>query len=167
VSEDVQTRPGLEEALMPGPSEEHYADERAVSHPALKPGEAMVQPPEPSWLRLAYCFEFLLALLVILVGWTQIGGQGHMDLMAWYVKLPSVIVLGWCAVRFTAAMVELPKAWNKRSRLWLMGLLLAATAMAGLTYYVHLHEAPDEPDTDETSTTSVRNLIPQSFQLNS
>ena len=106
-------------------------------------------------------------MLVTVVSWTQIGGQGHIDLMSWYAKLPAVILLAWCTVRLTAAVVEQPKAWNRLSRAWLIGLLLAATVMAGLTYYVHLHEVPDEPDTDETSTTSVRSLIPRSPHLNS
>lgn len=112
----------------------------------------------PAILRLAYCFEFLLSLLVIVVSWTQIGGQAHMDLMPWYLKLGCVALLAWCGVRLTAGIVEQPKAWNRTSRKWLIGLLLAGAVMASATYYVHLHEVPDETDTDETTTTSVRNL---------
>ena len=41
---------------------------------------------EPAWLRLAYAFEFMIALLVAVVLWTQAGGQGHLDLMPWYIK---------------------------------------------------------------------------------
>ena len=160
MSEDVQTTPGLEESLMPQASEPPPYANVAVALPP--PPAAALQPAEPAWLRLAYSFEFLLALLVIIVGWTQIGGQGHMDLMSWYAKLPSVILLAWCAVRLTAATVEQPQAWNRRSRLWLAALLLTGFGMAALTYYVHLHEVPDEPDTDETSTTSVRNVMPRS-----
>jgi hypothetical protein len=114
-------------------------------------------PVEPAWLRLAYAFEFLIALLVAVVLWTQAGGQGHLDLMPWYIKLACIGLLAWCAVRLTAAMVEQPKAWNRASRLWLASVLLVAIVMGAVTYYVHLHEAPDESDTDETSTTSVQN----------
>lgn len=124
------------------------------------PTAAVVEPASPSMLRLAYCFEFLLAILVIVVSWTQIGGQGHMDLTPWYVKLACVAGLAWCGVRLTAAIVEQPKVWNRSTRMWLTGVLLAGALMAGVTYYVHLHEVPDEPDTDETSTTSVRNVVP-------
>ncbi|MGI8743037.1 MAG: hypothetical protein ACR2NN_10810 [Bryobacteraceae bacterium] len=131
----------------------------SLAYPELAAAGAPPTPRvEPAVLRLAYSFEFLLALLVIVVGWTQIGGQAHMDLMPWYIKLCCVALLAWCGVRLTAAMVEQPKAWNRASRNWLIGVLLAGTAMAGVTYYVHLHEVPDEQDTDETSTTSVRNL---------
>jgi len=152
--------PRLEEAppaeLLDVPSSA-YAQ---VAPPPPPPPVQAAERVSPSWLRLAYSFEFLLALLVILVSWTQIGGQGHMDLMPWYIKLGCVVLLAWCGVRLTAAMVEQPKAWNRTARLWLTGVLLASAAMAGLTYYVHLHEVPDETDTDETSTTSVRNLSP-------
>ncbi len=149
----MQTTPALEEAFL--------------LEALAPPPPPVLEPLEPSWLRLAYCFEFLLALLVIIVGWTQIGGQGHLDLMSWYAVLPSVLLLAWCTVRLTAAMVEQPRAWNRLSRVWLIALLLAGSVMAGLTYYVHMHEVPDEPDTDETSTTSVRNLIPRSSPRNS
>ena len=152
------------------PPFEETAPAVVVAAPVLpEPEMARPYPPapppfrvEPAWLRLAYAFEFLLALLVGIVLWTQVGGQGHLDLMPWYIKLVCIILLGWCAMRLTAAMVEQPKAWNRASRWWLASVLLVAGIMAGVTYYVHLHEAPVENDTDETSTTSVRNCTPAS-----
>ncbi len=157
---EEQTKIGVEEARLEGV-------ERVHGYPAVAvvPSLPAIARPEPSWLRLAYCFEFLLALLLVVVGWNQIGGQGHIDLMSWYAKLPAVLIVAWCAVRLTAAIVEQPRGWNRLSRLWLMGLLLAGLGMAGLTYYVHLHEVPDEPDTDENSTTSVRNRSPRPSPL--
>ena len=41
----------------------------------------------PHLLRLAYISEFLLAVVSILMLWTQVGGQGHLDLMPWHLKL--------------------------------------------------------------------------------
>ena len=41
----------------------------------------------PNLLRLAYVSEFLLALLAILSLWSEVGGQGPLDLMPWYTKL--------------------------------------------------------------------------------
>ena len=38
-------------------------------------------------LRLAYITQFLVALIAIFVFWAQVGGQGHLDLLPWYVKL--------------------------------------------------------------------------------
>ncbi len=160
MSEELQTKIGVEE-------ERREAVERVRGYPgaAAVPSAPAIPRPDPSWLRLAYCFEFLLALLVIVVGWTQIGGQGHIDLMSWYAKLPAVVLLAWCSVGLTAAIVEQPTVWNRLSRLWLMGLLLAGLGMAALTYYVHLHEVPEETDTDENSTTSVRNRSPRTSRL--
>jgi hypothetical protein len=41
----------------------------------------------PALHRLAYVAEFLLALIAIWTLWSQVGGQGHLDLMPWYDKL--------------------------------------------------------------------------------
>ena len=111
----------------------------------------------PSWLRLAYSFEFLIALLAIFTLWSEIGGQGHLDLMPWYIKLACGLAMSWCCIRFTAGMVEERKAWNSRSVRWFIGLVGIAIIMAGVTYYYHLQEAPEQPDTDDNNTaTSVK-----------
>ncbi len=109
----------------------------------------------PSWLRMAYALEFLIALVAIFTVWSQVGGQGHMDLLPWYIKLACSLSLAWCSVRFTAALVEHQKAWNPHTLLWFIGMIIVALAMGGITYYYHLHEVPDEPDTDDTTSTSV------------
>ncbi len=114
-------------------------------------------PAGPNWLRLAYAFEYLIALPIALQMWTQVDGQGHMDLLPWYLKLFCGAAAAWCVVRLTAALVEQTTAWNRRSRAWLAGLLITAGIMASITLYYHLHEIPDEPDTDETTKTSVSN----------
>jgi hypothetical protein len=110
----------------------------------------------PNWPRLAYSFEYLIALLVSVELWTQVGGQGHMDLIAWYLKLPCILFEAWCIVRFTAAIVEQPKTWTSRSRWWLTGLILTTTLMAAITLYYHLHEVSDETDSDEVSAPTVQ-----------
>lgn len=38
-------------------------------------------------LRLAYITQFLIALIAVFVLWSQVGGQAHLDLLPWYVKL--------------------------------------------------------------------------------
>lgn len=158
MSEQVQA-PLFEETLPPVTVAVSSIPETDVIVPNPPPPPLPVRV-EPDWLRLAYAFEFLLALLTSTVLWTQVGGQGHLDLMPWYIKLGCMALFAWCAVRLTAAMVEQPKAWSRRSRLWLASLLLVGFVMGGVTYYVHLHEATDETDTDETSSTSVRNWSP-------
>jgi len=120
-------------------------------------------PPEPrtvSWLRLAYALEFLLALLVTLTLWSEVGGQSHLDMMPWYTKLVCLMALAWCSVRFTAGLVEEKKVWNRRTRVWLSGLILVATAMAAITYYYHLHEEMDEQDSEETAAAAMTTKSP-------
>ena len=105
----------------------------------------------PSWLRLAYAVEFLVALIAILSLWSEIGGQGHLDLMPWHVKLACVLGLAWCCVRFTAGMVEQNKVWTRRTIAWFVAILLVGIAMGGITYYYHLHEEPEDDDEDTTA----------------
>ena len=167
--QDVQT-PQLEEtvapvtlALPPPPPEDIAAVTplpEAVPPPPPPPPPPSAIQIQPAWLRLAFAFEFLLALLVGLEMWTQVGGQGHMDLLPWYIKLSCTTLVAWCTVKLTAAMMEQPNAWSRRSKFWLTGILLTAAVMGGITYYYHLHEVTDEPDTDENATTSVRNITP-------
>ena len=109
----------------------------------------------PSWLRMAYALEFLLALIAIFTVWSEVGGQGHMDLLPWYIKLGCSLSLAWCSVRFTAAIVEHEKAWNQHTAVWFIGMIVVAIGMGGITYYYHLHEVPDEPDTEDTTSTSI------------
>ena len=105
-----------------------------------------------SWLRFAYAGEFLIALMCVFTVWSQVGGQGHLDLLPWYIKLVCALALSWSTVRLTAGMVEQEKAWNRRTRGWLLAIVATSMVMAAITFYYHLHEVPDEPDTDETST---------------
>ena len=114
----------------------------------------------PSWLRLAYSFEFLIALLTVFTFWGEVGGQSHLDMMPWYLKLACGLGMAWCSVRFTAGLVEEQKAWNRRSARWFSGLILIATIMAGITYYYHLQEAQDQQDSDDTTATSVKVAAP-------
>ena len=110
----------------------------------------------PSWLRLAYSFEFLIALLVVFMLWSEVGGQSHLDMMPWYIKLAAGLSMAWCSIRFTAGLVEEQKPWNRRSARWFTGLILIATIMATITFYFHLQESQDQPDSDETTSTSVK-----------
>ena len=125
--------------------------------PEAAPEETALAPAwtGPSWLRLAYAFEFLVALVAIFTLWSQVGGQGHMDLLPWYIKLACSLSLAWCSVRFTAGLVEHEKAWNHHTAVWCIGMIIVAIAMGGITFYYHLHEVPDEPDTDDTTQTSL------------
>jgi hypothetical protein len=105
----------------------------------------------PSWLRLAYAFEFLIALMAIFGLWSEIGGEGHLGLMPWYVKLVCIVGLAWCWVRFTASIVEQQEFWTPRTKGWVVATVLISVIMGAITYYYHLHEEPDEGDGDTTA----------------
>jgi hypothetical protein len=135
--------------------------------PALNVELLTADPPVPQmaaprWLLLAYAVEFLIALIAILDLWSEVGGQSHLDLMPWYIKLALLVGAAWCSVRFTAGIVEQNKVWTRRTVGWFTGIILCAIAMGGITYYYHLNEAPadngDDEDTSATSLTHVRNL---------
>jgi hypothetical protein len=119
-----------------------------------------------SWLRMAYSIEYLLAVLVIFTFWSEVGGQGHLDMMPWYTKMISVLASAWCCVRLTAGLVEERTAWNRRTVAWLAGLILVTFTMAAITYYYHLHEETDQPDSDE-NTASVMSPNPPGFMRSS
>jgi len=139
--------PKIEETLEP--AVEALATEEAEPEQAPAP-----KASAPSWQRLAYTIEFLIAIVATFELWSQVGGQGHLEMLPWYSKLVLVLGLDWCCVRFTAGMVEEQHAWNPRSARWLMGMIVIAAVMGGITFYYHLHEVPDDTDTDDTTASS-------------
>jgi hypothetical protein len=102
----------------------------------------------PLLLRLAYVSEFLLALIAALMLWSEVGGQGHLDLMPWYDKLSLSLALALVTVLGTMSAAAQERAWNARTFAFLLMGLLIAGAMAALTYYYHLHEEDDESGGD-------------------
>ena len=140
----------MNEPLELPPTEEALSELTAEVLSLEKPAPAP-EPIVPSWLRLAYAVEFLVALIAILSLWSEIGGQGHLDLMPWHIKLFCIFGLAWCCVRFTAGIVEQNKVWTRRTIAWFSGILLFGIAMGGITYYYHLHEEPEDDEEDTTA----------------
>jgi hypothetical protein len=102
-------------------------------------------------LRLAYATQFLIALIAIFVLWSQVGGQSHLDLMPWYLKLGLGAGTAFAAVKATAAAVSHERAWNVRTLRWL-GIMVALLVGCGLAaYYVHMYGESDEDD-DQDNT---------------
>lgn len=96
--------------------------------------------------RFAYAIEFPVVLMAVLTLWSQIAGQGHLDLMPWYWKLALGIGTALAAVRTTMAAMEHEQAWNSRTLKWI-GITLALLLVCGVvTYYYHLNEPQDEQD---------------------
>jgi hypothetical protein len=100
----------------------------------------------PYVLRLAYISEFFVVLIAVLEGWSEIGGQSHLDQMPWYDILVLSVSLALVVVFGTVAAVRHEKAWNFRSIVCLIAGLLIVGGMASVTYYYHLHEDDDDDD---------------------
>ena len=94
-------------------------------------------------LRLAYSTQFLIALIAVFVLWSQVGGQSHLDLLPWTVKLGLGLAAAYGVVRATAASVSGDRAWNGQTVRWL-GLTVAVLAACGYaSYYAHLNLEED------------------------
>ena len=102
-------------------------------------------------LRLAYATQFLIAVIAIFVLWSQVGGQGHLDLVPWHLKLLLGGGAAFCVVKATAGAVAGERAWNGKTLRW-FGILLALLVGCGLaSYYVHLYDESDEDDQQDNS----------------
>jgi len=110
-------------------------------------------------LRLAYATQFLIAVIAVYVLWSQVGGQSHLDLMPWYLKLGLGGGAALAVVKATSAAVSQENAWNGRTLKW-FGILLVLLVGCGLaSYYCHLY-LEDNGDDQPDSTTSVGRVIP-------
>ncbi|MDR3700378.1 MAG: hypothetical protein P4L56_12120 [Candidatus Sulfopaludibacter sp.] len=113
-------------------------------------------------LRLAYTTQFLIALIAVFLVWSQVGGQGHLDIMPWYLKLVLGFGLAYAIVKATICAVSGETAWNGATLKWL-GIALAMMLLCGLTtYYYHLYGESDE--NDEQDSGSISRLIPNAGQ---
>ena len=111
---------------------------------------------DSKWLRVAYAAELLLAVPAVFTLWSQVGGQGHLDLMPWYWKLALGGGMSLACVFATAALVEAGGWHSFRFYAWIAVIVLFGAAMWAVTYYYHTHEEYDEGDDEEpTSATLV------------
>jgi hypothetical protein len=100
-------------------------------------------------LRLAYTTQFLVVLIAIFVLWSEVGGQSHLDLLPWHVKLGLGVGAAYCAVKATAAAVQQDPPWNSRTLKW-FGLMLVLVAGCGFaSYYAHMYLEEDDSDQDQ------------------
>jgi hypothetical protein len=106
-------------------------------------------------LRLAYSTQFLIALIAVFVLWSQVGGQTHLDLLPWHIKLGLACAAAYGIVRATMAAVGGERGWNAQSVAWL-GLTLAVLVVCGLaSYWAHVNlEESDGEDAQQDAPIS-------------
>src|SRR5579871_3093743 len=106
-------------------------------------------------LRLAYTTQFLIAMIAVFALWSQVGGQSHLDLMPWYLKLGLGVGVAFATVKATMAAVSHERPWNAQTLRW-AGILLILLVGCGLaSYYVHVYGEEDEDQEDQSLTSSL------------
>ena len=111
-------------------------------------------------LRLAYTTQFLIALIAIFVLWSEVGGQSHLDLLPWHIKLVLGGGAAFCTVKATASAVDSTAPWNGKTLRWL-GLALMLLIGCGLaSYYAHVNLEEDDPEQDQDNSAISRLFVP-------
>ena len=105
---------------------------------------------KPRLLRLAFVFEFLVALVAIFTAWSEIGGQAALDSMTWFWKFGFSLLLAASIVGYSSAIALEQNFWTLRSARWLTGMLLIVFAMGVVTYYFQLQVESGEGDENTT-----------------
>ena len=95
-------------------------------------------------LRLAYSTLFLIAVIAIFILWGQVGGEGHLDLVPWYLKLGLGAGAAFAFAKAAASAASQESAWNGRTLRW-AGICFALLIGCGLaSYYAHLYLEDDD-----------------------
>jgi hypothetical protein len=108
--------------------------------------------------RTLYVIEFLIALIAVFTLWSQVGGQGHLDLMPWHLKFSLGVALAAATVKTTAAAASSDRVWNRRAVLWFVVLVLLGILAGLITYYYHVTEPPDDEESPQVALLS-RQLV--------
>jgi hypothetical protein len=106
-------------------------------------------------LTILYAIEFLIALVAVFVAWSEVGGQGHLDFMAWYWKAGIGLPAAYGIVRLTVAWGS--EEANRKTRMirWCIVLAVLSVCAGLLTYYYHLNEPQDEDEAPVATTPAV------------
>lgn len=109
-----------------------------------------IHPEQMPVLRLAYIAVFLIALMAVFTAWSQVGGQGHLDLVPWSLKLVLGAGAAYAITRAASAAVAGERGWNGHSVKWL-GLALATLFLCGMaSFYAHNNLEDNSDESDES-----------------
>jgi hypothetical protein len=110
-------------------------------------------------VRLAYVALFLIAVVAVFTLWSQVGGQSHLDLVPWYLKLALGCGAASTTVMAAAATLESKQAWNLRTLRWLALTLVLLAGCGAASYYAHLFGETDEDDEDDQENATVGQIF--------
>jgi len=110
-------------------------------------------------VRLAYVALFLIAVVAVFTLWSQVGGQSHLDLVPWYLKLALCCGAASTTVMAAAATLESKQAWNLRTLRWLALTLVLLAGCGAASYYAHLFGETDEDDEDDQENATVGQIF--------
>lgn len=114
---------------------------------------------EPRPLRIAYFIEFLMALVAFFEGWSQVGGQGSIDNMPWWLKLLFALSFAFVTVRVTMAAVANDPSPSVPLLRWAMAMLLLLLLLAYTTSsFQPADQTSDESDDPVTTSASFDRL---------
>ena len=116
----------------------------------------------PNHLRIVYVFEFLLALVAVFTAWSEIGGQGALDLMHWGWKTGLSFAMASSVVGLTAALAGHEHFWTFRSARWAATLVVCLLITGLVTYYYALQV--DSGDSEDSGVISTMQVVPGFFR---
>ena len=113
-----------------------------------------IQSPMPL-LRLAYSTLYLIALVSFYYVWSEVGGQSHLDLLPWWIKLGLGLATAFTVVRAAASAVGSERPFNGQTLKWLSATVVLGVIAGMATYYAHMYlEETDEGDSTTDSAIS-------------
>jgi hypothetical protein len=105
-------------------------------------------------LRLAYVALFLIALIAVFAGWSQVAGQDHLDLLPWHIKLGLGVGLAFAATKAAIASTAGKQPWNGSVLKWFGVVLLLLVGCALASWYAHVYLEEQDVEPSEESTTA-------------
>ncbi|MGP8243645.1 MAG: hypothetical protein ACLQVN_03895 [Bryobacteraceae bacterium] len=100
-------------------------------------------------------------MIAVFFLWSEIGGQVHLDLMPWYLKVGLGGGAALAVVKATRAAVNQTSAWSGPVLRWLGLLLLLLIACGVASYYYHMCCESDEDDQDSSTVSWI--IVPGSM----
>jgi hypothetical protein len=118
-----------------------------------------------NYLRLVFLSEFLVAVVAVFTGWSEIGGQAVLDVMPWGWKCGLGLGLAIAFVAYTAAVVSNDSPWNLRAARWLGLIVVLLLGMGMVTYYYSLQTQNQNGESGEDPDNPVSSLQSNTFRL--